>query len=148
MTLILLLEMCLRIWENQPVPKCFISFFLEVSQGPARRSGCPKMRCINEFICLFPSLPSLLPFPTPSFFHLSFLPSFLFLAAAATAKSHQSCPTLCDPVDSSPPGSAVPGILEAASHLPTSPWPWVDAQPGLCGLRDARCVQAPVWTNR
>ena len=33
--------------------------------------------------------------------------------AAATAKSLQSCPTLCDPVDSSPPGSAVPGILQA-----------------------------------
>jgi len=29
------------------------------------------------------------------------------------AKSHQSCPTLCDPIDSSPPGSAVPGILQA-----------------------------------
>ena len=31
--------------------------------------------------------------------------------AAATAKSLQSCPTLCDPVDSSPPGSPIPGIL-------------------------------------
>ena len=30
---------------------------------------------------------------------------------AATAKSLQSCPTLCDPIDSSPPGSSVPGIL-------------------------------------
>ena len=34
-------------------------------------------------------------------------------AAAAAAKSLQSCPTLCDPIDSSPPGSAVPGILQA-----------------------------------
>ena len=34
-------------------------------------------------------------------------------AAAATAKSLQSCPTLCDPIDSSPPGSPVPGILQA-----------------------------------
>ena len=33
--------------------------------------------------------------------------------AAAAAKSHQSCPTLCDPVDGSPSGSAVPGILQA-----------------------------------
>ena len=32
-------------------------------------------------------------------------------AAAAAAKSLQSCPTLCDPIDGSPPGSAVPGIL-------------------------------------
>ena len=40
-----------------------------------------------------------------------------FIAAAATAKSLQSCPTLCDPIDGrppgSPPGSPVPGILLA-----------------------------------
>ena len=34
-------------------------------------------------------------------------------APAAAAKSLQSCPTLCDPIDSSPPGSPVPGILQA-----------------------------------
>ena len=34
-------------------------------------------------------------------------------AAAVAAKSLQSCPTLCDPRDSSPPGSPVPGILQA-----------------------------------
>ena len=34
-------------------------------------------------------------------------------AAAAAAKSLQSCPTLCDPIDGSPLGSAVPGILQA-----------------------------------
>ena len=33
--------------------------------------------------------------------------------AAAAAKSLQSCPTLCDPTDGSPPGPAVPGILQA-----------------------------------
>ena len=33
--------------------------------------------------------------------------------AATTAKSLQSCPTLRDPIDSGPPGSAVPGILQA-----------------------------------
>ena len=33
--------------------------------------------------------------------------------AAAAAKSHQSCPTLCDPIDGSPPGSPIPGILQA-----------------------------------
>ena len=32
-------------------------------------------------------------------------------AAAAAAKSLESCPTLCDPVDGSPPGSPIPGIL-------------------------------------
>ena len=34
-------------------------------------------------------------------------------AAAAAAKSLQSCPTLCDPIDGSPPGSPIPGILQA-----------------------------------
>ena len=37
----------------------------------------------------------------------------LLKPAAATAKSHQLCPTLCDPIDGSPPGSAIPGILQA-----------------------------------
>ena len=37
------------------------------------------------------------------------LPAF----AAAAAKLLQSCPTLCDPIDGSPPGSPVPGILQA-----------------------------------
>ena len=35
------------------------------------------------------------------------------VAAAAAAKSLQSCPTLCNPIDGRPPGSAVPGILQA-----------------------------------
>ena len=35
------------------------------------------------------------------------------LPAAAAAKSLQSCPTLCDPTDGSPPGPAIPGILQA-----------------------------------
>ena len=36
-----------------------------------------------------------------------------YIGAAAAAKSLQSCLTLCDPIDSSPPGSPVPGILQA-----------------------------------
>ena len=39
--------------------------------------------------------------------------SFRYAAAAAAAKLLQLCPTLCDPIDSSPPGSPVPGILQA-----------------------------------
>ena len=39
--------------------------------------------------------------------------NLLTYAAAAAAKSLQSCPTLCDPIDSSPPGSEIPGILQA-----------------------------------
>ena len=47
-----------------------------------------------------------------------FLKLILLLVAqlcgyTAAAKSLQSCPTLCDPIDASPPGSPVPGILQA-----------------------------------
>ena len=46
--------------------------------------------------------------------HVSFLLEFSTdIYAAAAAKSLQSCPTLCDPIDGSPPGSTVPGILQA-----------------------------------
>ena len=50
-------------------------------------------------------------------------------AAAAAAKSLQSCPTLCDPIDGSPPGSPIPGILQArtlewvAISFPNA-WEW------------------------
>ena len=39
--------------------------------------------------------------------------SWFFSPYAAAAKSLQSCPTLCNPIDGSPPGSPVPGILQA-----------------------------------
>ena len=35
-----------------------------------------------------------------------------YTAAAAAAKLLQSCPTLCDPIDGTPPGSPIPGILQ------------------------------------
>ena len=38
---------------------------------------------------------------------------FKLCTAAEAAKSLQSCPTLCDPIDGSPPGSPIPGILQA-----------------------------------
>ena len=37
----------------------------------------------------------------------------VYIYAAAAAKSLQPCPTLCNPIDSSPPGSPIPGILQA-----------------------------------
>ena len=43
-------------------------------------------------------------------------------AVAAAAKSLQSCPTLCDPIDGSPPGSPVPGILHQ-EHWSVLPFP-------------------------
>ena len=54
---------------------------------------------------------------------------FLFLHILAAAKSLQSCLTLCDPLDCSPPGSAVPGILQArtlewAAISFSNAWKW------------------------
>ena len=51
------------------------------------------------------------------------------LLYAAAAKSLRSCPTLCDPIDSSPPGSAIPGILQArtlewAAISFSNAWKW------------------------
>ena len=43
----------------------------------------------------------------------SYAPYDLYGWNAAAAKSLQSCPTLCDPMDGSPPGSSVPGIFQA-----------------------------------
>ena len=45
--------------------------------------------------------------------HMKRCSKSLITAAAADAKSHQSCLTLCDPIDGSPLGSAIPGILQA-----------------------------------
>ena len=45
--------------------------------------------------------------------HSTFIRPAAAAAAAAAAKSLQSCPTLCDPIDGSPPGSAILGILQA-----------------------------------
>ena len=47
------------------------------------------------------------------FFHNIILMLAAAAAAAAAAKSLQPCPTLCDPIDGSPPGSPIPGILQA-----------------------------------
>ena len=66
---------------------------------------------LSQISCFFFSLATL------KFFHSvqTDFPGFrdLCLAATATAKSLQSYPTLCNPIDSSPPGPTVPGILQA-----------------------------------
>ena len=55
---------------------------------------------------------------------LSFLysPAFTSIHAAAAAKSLQSCPTLCSPIDGMPPGSPIPGIPQAR-HWSGLPFP-------------------------
>ena len=89
-----------------------------------------------------------LPFPSPK------------EANAATAKSLQSCPTLCNPIDGSPPGSAIPGILQvrtlkwvaisffnawkwkvkvkSLSHVRLFTTPWTAAYQALLPMRFSR----------
>ena len=79
-------------------------------------SGCGQ----SQSETLTPKWHSLLTFRYRKEKHISEETRLLFqqclvigLSAAAAAKSLQSCPTLCDPVDGSLPGSPVPGILQA-----------------------------------
>ena len=72
---------------------------------------------------------------------------FLGGTAAAAAKSLQSCPTLCDPIDGSPPGSPVPGIpqartLEWAAISFSNAWKWKVKVKSLSRVR----LFATPWT--
>ena len=60
-----------------------------------------------------PSLTGWLGVPLPPSLGWRSVPLCSAAAAAAAAKSLQSCPILCDPIDGSPPGFPVPGILQA-----------------------------------
>ena len=60
-----------------------------------------------------PSLWSLPISQLPPLPHCNPTPAAAAAAAAAAAKLLQSCPTLCDPKDGNPPGSPVPGTLQA-----------------------------------
>ena len=69
------------------------------------------------------------------------------LSAAAAAKSHQSCPTLFDPIDGSPAGSPVPGILQArilewVAISSSNAWKW---KVNVTALRCVRLLATP-WT--
>ena len=72
---------------------------------------------------------------------------FFNTAAAAAAKSPQSCPTLCDPIDGSPPGSPIPGILQArtlewVAMSFSNAWKWTGK---VKSLSRARLLATP-WT--
>ena len=83
-------------------------FFLDAFPDFPRQNGCCSLSMVHVYIfshglcyklCIYMS---------------AFLCTVLLLeGTAAAAKSLQSCPTLCDPIDGSPPGSPVPGILQA-----------------------------------
>ena len=101
---------------------------------------------IPSLVFLTPSSPVL----SRTLFHLlsSHFPLYsTFLSAAAAAKSLQSCPTLCDPIDSSPPGSPVPGILQArtlewVAMSFSNAWKWKGKVKSLSHVR----LLATPWT--
>ena len=70
-----------------------------------------------------------------------------FIKDAAAAKSLQSCPTLCDPIDSSPPGSPIPGIFQArtlewVAISFSNAWKWKVKVKSLSHAR----ISATPWT--
>ena len=72
---------------------------------------------------------------------------FNMCLCAAAAKSLQSCPTLCDPIDSNPPGSAIPGILQTrtlewVAISFSSAWKWKVKVKSLSRVR----LFATPWT--
>ena len=69
------------------------------------------------------------------------------VTSAAAAKSLQSCPILCDPIDGSPPGSSVPGILQArtlewVAISCSNAWKWKLTVKSLSSVR----LLATPWT--
>ena len=84
------------------------------------------------------------------FWHLSHICHILlskYYAAAAAAKSLQSCPTLCNPIDGSPPGAPVLGILQArtlewAAISFSNAWKWKVKVKSLSRVR----LSATPWT--
>ena len=66
--------------------------------------------------------------------------SKLLAAAATAAKSLQSCPTLCDPIGGSPPGSPIPGILQARI-LEWAAISFSNASPDTLMLRSQPCTK-------
>ena len=81
----------------------------------------------KSFLCLWENEPSAL--CSVLFQYKELLKTVICHAMLCYAKSLQSCPTLCDPIDGSPPGSPVPGILQArtlewAAISFSNAWKW------------------------
>ena len=85
--------------------------------------------------------------PTFSLYNVVHIPQIPSTALMLAAKSLQSCPTLCDPIDGSPPGSPIPGILQArtlewVAISFSNAWKW---KVKVKSLSHARLLVTP-WT--
>ena len=83
----------------------------ELRRSPGEGKGYPL-----QYSSLENSMDCIIHGVTKSWTWLTDFHFTIWYAAAAAAKSLQSCPTLCDPTDSSPPSSPVPGILQARTR--------------------------------
>ena len=90
------------------------------SKGLQESSPAPQFKSINSLALTFFIVQLLYPYMTTGktialtrWTFVGKVMSLLFNMLSAAAKSLQSCLTLCDPIDGSPPGSPVPGILQA-----------------------------------
>ena len=115
--------MWISFWVLYPVPVIYVSFTLPIPHS----LDCYLYYFATWYYSYIISLlffplrifQNCLAIPIPLTFHLILEYFCLELKRscwdfhAAAAKSLQSCPTLCDPIDGSPPGSPVPGILQA-----------------------------------
>ena len=119
--------------------------------SPGIRPPPPPAECVGRWVLPYPIFPSWMP-AQPSWLLKIFiviLIYFLALAAtaAAAAKSLQSSLTLCDPIDGSPPGSPVPGILQArtlewVAISFSNAWKWKVKVKSLSRVR----LSATPWT--
>ena len=105
-------------WEDQLVSYCNTVFKKRWRQSRWRVKNSGEIfwswwrNLVSKGLCIFTYSKIFL--EVSAFFFLYVIISqFVEISAVAAAKSLQSCPTLCDPLDGSPPGSPVPGILQA-----------------------------------
>ena len=89
--------------------QCNCPYICNISRGV--QTKVPEQQEMETQNCRMPLAGSTV--PPPGHRRSSPLQAIFVKAAAAAAMSLQSCRTLCDPIDSSPPGSPVPGILQA-----------------------------------
>ena len=93
----------ITIWSSNPTP------------GHIYRQNSKKIHAIPMFISALFTITKTCKQPRCPLIDklINKMCTYLQWNTAAAAKSLQSCPTLCDPIDGSPPGSPVPGILQA-----------------------------------
>ena len=151
-------QMHIHWWRWHPTISSFVTSFSSCLQSfPASASFPTSWLFTSDVQSIGASAsPSVLPVNVQDWFPLGWTglislqckgPSLPSSPAAAATKSLQSCPTLCDPVDGSSPGSPVPGILQARTQewvaiSVSNAWKWKVKVKSLSGF----WLLATSWT--